>query len=330
MDVVFETERLIVYREGGRLKGREKGVPMHVQGSPVYIGDLTADVRGSVIEALERIEAHRFTQGAKRLAIKVNIGGGITGIPSSYTDPEIAAGVAMWAFDNGLEPFICEADMRGFRMTPKLLKKRGYTKVMQQLHIPFVNLSDGELVEFDIEGLDFPLLVPKVMLEPEVRIVSLATPKHHWECGVTLTQKNMYGALPEQRKSIYHRRGQRYLDIAVAAAARIMRPDIAVLAAKQICGGLGPHLCVPINFYRIVVSPDAVSADAVGSEILGFPYEEVAHARINLAGKECRYRIVEGSASIPEDVREKSLKHRVDPLKTKDWRRWLLFTYYIP
>jgi len=330
VNVEFETQRLIVYRKDDRLIGEEKNVPMHAPDSPVYIGEITSDVRGSIMDALERIEAQRFTRGGKKLAIKVNIGGGISGIPSSYTDPETAAGVAMWAFDNGLEPFVCEADMRGFRMTPRLLEKRGYKKIMDQLNVPFVNLSEGEMVEFEIEGLDFPLLIPKLMTEPDVRIVSLATPKHHWECGVTLTQKNMYGALPEQRKSVYHRKGQKHLDAAVAAAARIMRPDIAVLAAKQICGGLGPHLCVPINFYRIIVSPDAISADAVGSEILGFPYDKVAHAQINLAGSECRYRILEGSASVPDDVKEKSLKHRIEPQKTASWRKGLLFTYYIP
>lgn len=330
MQTEFETERVTVHRKDGRLFGNEKEAPAHVPDSPVYIGELSSDIMSSVEDALERISAAKFITGAKRLAIKVNIGGGLTGVPSSYTDPEIAAGVARWAIKLGFSPFICEADMRGFRMTPNLLKKRGYQKIVDELNVPFVNLSSGELVEFEVKGLDFPLLIPKIMLEPDVRIVSLAVPKHHWECGVTLSQKNMYGALPEQKKSIYHRKGQKYLDTAIAAAARIMRPDISILAARQICAGLGPHLCVPINFYRIIASSDAISADAVGSEILGFPYDGVAHAQINLGSMPLRYRIVEGSAIVPEEIKKKLAQHSIPPLSTRSWRKGLLFTYYIP
>ena len=330
MEIEFETERVIIYKKDGRLIGKEKGAPTHVPDSPVYIGEIKKDIRASVEDALERIRAKEFIPHGNRLAIKVNIGGGITGVPSSYTDPEIAAGVASWAIKHGLSPFICEANMRGFRMTPEFLRKRDYKKIMDELNVPFVNLSEGELVEFEIDGLDFPLLIPKLMLMPDVKIVSLATPKHHWECGVTLSQKNMYGALPEQRKSIYHRKGQKYLDTAIAAAARIMRPDIAILAARQMCGKLGPHLCVPINFYHIIASPDAISADAVGSEILGFPYNKVAHAQINLGATSLRYKIVEGSATVPQEVKEKIAKHFIPPLQTRSWQKGLLFTYYIP
>lgn len=330
MQVEIENERIIVYRKNGRLFGKEKSAPMHSPNSPVYIGELGSNITSSVEDALERISAKKYILGAKRLAIKVNIGGGITGVPSSYTDPDIAKGVARWAIKQGFNPFICEADMRGFRMTKNLLKKRGYQKILDELKIPFVNLSEGELVEFEIEGLDFPLSIPKVMLEPDVKIVSLATPKHHWECGVSLSQKNMYGALPEQKKSIYHRKGQKYLDVAIAAAARIMRPAIAVLAARQICAGLGPHLCIPINFYRIIISPDAISADAVGSEILGFPYDKVAHAQINLGGTPLQYRIIEGSTTIPEEIKKKLARYSIPPTSTRSWRKVLLLTYYIP
>lgn len=328
--IQWETQRYRVVREGATWVGREKPHRVLSQRPRVFVQAIQGDARLAAREALEKIGADSLIGRGDKVAIKVNLGGGITGIPSSFTEPAIVAGVVDALRDLGARPFICEADMRTLTIDQRMLRRRGYDDLVRRLDVPFVNLSRGQKVAFFLGDLGRKVLLPAVLLDPEVKIISVPTPKHHWECGVTLSQKNMYGAIAERRKSLFHFHGQSILDRVVAGAARIMRPDLCVIGATQLCGGLGPHLCVPINFNRIIVGNDMLAADAVASEFLGFPYDQVKHAMINLGDDELRFDLLEGSASLPSDTRAKINRHRVKPHQTGMWRRILMAQYYIP
>ncbi|MHA1569862.1 MAG: DUF362 domain-containing protein [Alphaproteobacteria bacterium] len=328
--IVYETECYLVERQGERLVGREKPHRVLAPDAKVFVQAIEGDVRTAVRASLDAIGVEKIIHPGDRVAVKVNIGGGITGVPSSYTEPEIVAGVLESFQALGAQPFVCEADMRVLTMDERMLRRRGYRDMLDELGVEFINLSYGDTVDFFLHDLDRPLLLPALLLDPEMKIVSVPSPKHHWECGVTLAQKNMYGAIAERRKSLYHFHGQSILDRVVAGAARIMRPCLCVIGATQFCGGLGPHLCVPIEFNRIIVGNDMLAADAVAAGFLNFPYDRVRHARINLGDDELRYELLPGSADLPEETRAKIEKHRVRPQHTKRWRRILLAQYYIP
>ena len=327
---VFETECYQVFERGDRLVGREKPSRVLNENARVFVAAIEGDTRTAVKNALGVIEVEKIFSPGDRVAVKVNLGGGITGIPSSFTEPEIVAGVIGSLQELGAHPFICEANMRTLTIDRAMLRRRGYLKLLFEFNVDFVNLSDGETVEFFLSDLDRPLLLPRILLDPAVKIVSVPTPKHHWECGVTLSQKNMYGAIAERRKSRYHFHGQSLLDRVVAGSARIMKPDLVVIGATQMCGGLGPHLCVPLDFYRVIISNDMLAGDAVAADFLGFPYDRAAHAMINLGRDELRYELIEGSVGLAETTRAKIDRHKVKPHQTGVWRWALLWTYYLP
>lgn len=329
-EIVYKTDRYVVTRKAGKLTGREISQPVLSPQARVFVQTIEGQADEAVKVAMEKIGYREIFGPGDRVAIKINLGGGITGIPSSYTEPEIVRGIVESLRQIGARPFVCEANMRTLTIDRGMLRRRGYLAMLEEMDVPFVNLSEGEAVEFTLGDLDRHLLLPKILLDPEVKIISVPSPKHHWECGVTLSQKNMYGAIAERRKSLYHFHGQSILDRVVAGAARIMKPSLAVIGATQICGGLGPHLCVPINFNRIIVGNDMLAADAVAADFLNFPYKQVKHAMINLGEEKLAFELLDGSAGLDQQTKAKIEKHRVKPRHTGLWRKILLAQYYIP
>ena len=119
---------------------------------------------------------------------------------STYSDPVICEAIIKKVKDIGGKPFVCEADMRAHIMHDKMLKVRGYYDMLKRNKTKFVNLSKYTTVMMDCFDLDVPLKLPEILFKPDVKIISFCPPKHHWECGVTANQKNMYGAIAEQKK----------------------------------------------------------------------------------------------------------------------------------
>ena len=329
-EVVYDTPRYAVYEKDAKLVGYEKKHRVLKDDETVLVQKIGDDVKKSVAEALEKIGARKLISGGDSVAIKINLGGGIDGIPSSYTDPLIVEGIIDYLQGTGANPFVCEANMRTITMNEEKLRNRGYYEMLERKNTPFVNLSLGKTVEFYPLEFDFPLLLPEVLLNPKTKIISVAPPKHHWECGVTLAQKNMYGAIAERRKSIYHRHSYDMIDKVVAASARAMTPDLSVVGARKLCTGLGPHFCIPINFNYLVVAPDMLRCDMAASEILGYPYTKVKYAMLNAQGIPIAYRLHRDSVEVDAETKKKIMKNAMTQEQTGFWKALLYEQYFIP
>lgn len=328
-EIYLETPFYTVYKEDGRFVGFEKEGKIKKNDAFVYVHKLEKETMGNVQEALFRTGIENIIKKDDKVAIKVNLGGGIKGVLSSFTDPLIVRGIINTLKNIGAKPFVCEADMRGQTMSEQLLKDRGYYEMLKEENTPFVNLSEVVPVEFYFSDLEEPVLLPEILFNPEVKIISAVCPKHHWECGVTLSQKNMYGAIWERRKSIFHYSPE-VLDKVIAGAARIMRPHLNILGARYLCAGLGPHFCIPVKFFALVISNDILASDKFFCEVLSFPYQKVKHLMINTKGEEITYKLLDDSYEIPEEVKEKIRKYAPRPKDTIFWRNFLALQYYVP
>lgn len=329
--VYIDGANFTIYEKNGKLYGEEKDVPLpKPEKSFVHIEKVGDSLLKAMNRGLEKIKIEEIIKPADRVAIKVNLGGGITGVPSSMTDIEVVKGVVDKVREIGADCFVCEANMRTLLMTPRLLKKRGYDDFPKKKGVPFINLSEGRTVEFQFRDVDLTVYLPEVLLRPEVKIFSVPPPKHHWECGVTLAEKNMYGAISDRRKGYFHLHHR--IDKIVAGAARIMQPTLSIIGAKKACAGLGPHFCVPIDFNCIIFSNNMLAADKVGAEILGYPYEEIIHAMINDKSG-VNFEFLPDSMKI-EEIDERIRKNfrdiAIKPKNTKFWRRMLALNYYTP
>jgi len=295
----------------------------------VYIGKLSNQVAASTQALLKNFGIDQIINPGDQVYIKVNLGGGIPGVPASYTDPLVVEGIIRAVQEIGGIPHVCEANMRTYTMNDDMLKKRGYDVILARTGADFVNLSDLPRVEFHPYDGTIPFDVPAPLRDPQNKIISVAQPKHHWECGVSLAEKNMYGAISERKKSIFHRKFDQ-IDPVVAAAARAMNPDISIIGGRAVCGELGPHLCVPIRLNYLIVSNDMLAADQQGSILLGYPFEEVKYAQINLKGQGITFSWVQGTEQFPPELLTRVKEFALTPAEVKFWKKLLFSQYFVP
>lgn len=329
--IKFETEKYVVEEQNGRLIGREKIHDVLKDDKLVLIQKLGKGekVHESVSNAFDKIGADKIIQEGDPVAIKINLGGGIHGVLSTYSDPVICEAIIKKVKQLGGKPFVCEADMRGHIMHDPMLRARGYYYMLKKNNVHFVNLSRYRKVNMDCFYLDIPLKLPEILLNPKIKIISFCPPKHHWECGITANQKNMYGAIAERRKSIFHRRYDR-IDKAVAAAARLMNPDVNILATYDLGAGMGPHFAFPVEFNRIMISKDMIRGDKAISEILGYDFKRVRYAMINTRCRDVSYELHPDSDWPPEAILREIKENSIDFEGVNFWKHALWFQYYVP
>ncbi len=201
--------------------------------------------------------------------------------------------------------------------------------MLKRHDVKFVNLSRYTTVDMKCFNLDIPLKLPAILLDPKVKILSFCPPKHHWECGITCNQKNMYGAIAEQRKSIYHRKYER-IDNAVAAAARMMSPDINILATYDLGAGMGPHFAFPVKFNKIMISKDMIRGDKAMGDILGYPFKKIKYAMINTKGKDISYKLHSDSVWPDEETLRTIQDNSIDFESIDFWKPALWLQYFVP
>ncbi|MHA1252479.1 MAG: DUF362 domain-containing protein [Candidatus Helarchaeota archaeon] len=327
--IIRETDRYRIEKKNGKLVGIEKEHEVLKENNVVLIQDISNGLDRSVSEGLDKIGIKSIIKKGYYVAIKINLGGGIHYIPSTYSDPLICESIIKKIKKIGAFPFICEANMRAHKMDNKMLRIRGYLDIMDKTNTKFINLSYVNPVEMKCRNLDIPLLLPSILFNEKVKILSFAPPKPHWECLISCTQKNMYGAISERRKSIYHRKFDR-IDHAVAAAARLMSPDICISGCFDLCVGTGPHFGVPIRFNKLIISQDMIRGDKVCSEILGVPYKLVKYAMINTKNQDVEYKLHPDSVKINEDTLNTIKKKTMQVKKVNFWKKLLYFQYFVP
>ncbi len=326
---IIDTPRFRVSEAHGRLIGQEKAHRPYTGDDRVFIQPLGSDFSRAVAEGMEHIGAKDVFKPGDLVAIKVNLGGGIHGVLPTYTDPDLVEGLVDWLRAAGCKPFVCEANMRGHTITPQLLQVRGYTGFMVAKKVPFVNLSDVRRVEFSFLGIQNRIDLPLLLLRPNVKIVSCAPPKHHWECGITCAQKNMYGAIAEHKKSRYHR-AYELIDYVVAAAARVMKPTLSVIGTRQLGAGLGPHFAIPFDFNRIIFARDMLSCDMLCAEILGYPVDRIKYFQINACSDIISYRLLPGSIPVDPAALAKIRANFIPPDNVDRSKKTLFVQYFIP
>ena len=329
MEIIRDTPEYRITKQGTKFSGEEKPHQVYTGDPRVHVQEIGPDVLSSISDGFNAIQGTEIFQPGNYAAVKVNLGGGIHGVLSSYTDPELVLGLVLKLREMGVKPFICEADMRGHEMHSQLLKHRKYLPMLTEYQIPFVNLSHGPRVDFQCIGVKHPIPMSKILFHPRVKIISFAPPKHHWECGITCAQKNMYGAIAEHRKSIYHRKFH-LIDYVVAAAARIMRPALSIVGTKQLGAGLGPHFCIPVNFYRLIFARDMLACDKFCAEVLGYPEHLIKYHQINRQGQQIQYELSSTSTPIPPATLRKIHKNYISPEYVKNWKMALWTQYFVP
>ncbi|RMH36887.1 MAG: DUF362 domain-containing protein [Nitrospirae bacterium] len=161
--------------------------------------------------------------------------------------------------------------------TLQILEESGLAEVLNEDHIPFMNLNDlvGTSVpnagkQTALSTLTFPTVLHEVDW-----IVSMPKMKtHHWT-GVTLSMKNLFGLMPGLYygwpKNVFHHAGlhESILDITAT-----LKPHFAIVDGIVGMEGDGPLMGTPKPLGVLVMGRNLPAVDATCARLMGIdPYK---------------------------------------------------------
>jgi len=161
--------------------------------------------------------------------------------------------------------------------TVSALEESGTKTVAEELGVPLVDLNADDHEEVEVPQ---PLVMESVKIAQTVLdsnvIISVPVLKTHIRSAVTLSLKNMKGAMPGEEKKKTHRLG---LEMAIADLNSVIRPHFVVVDGLMGMEGLWeyPDDCVPMGL--VGAGRDPVAVDATFARIAGVTPGEIAHLR---------------------------------------------------
>jgi len=220
------------------------------------------------VEALEMVEAHEALPDEKPVLIKpnyINASHPSTGIT---TDSRVIEGLVKFLKQHGVKEIII-GEGSGFADTFEAFRIAEVDAVAKRWNVKLVDLNKDDLLEVSPPSpLANKVRIAKTALESA--IVSVAKLKPHRQAGVTLSIKNLMGAVTP-KGSMHFNLGRN-----IAELAFIIKPSIAVI--DGIMAGEGHETSEnPVEMNLIMAGRDSVAVDAVGAAVMGIPPEGVKH-----------------------------------------------------
>jgi uncharacterized protein (DUF362 family) len=230
------------------------------------------DAVEATVRALEAIrsEVEATVTGNKSILIKpnyINSSHPSTGIT---TDCSVIEGIVKFLKKRNVEAILI-GEGSGFGDTFGAFKVAGVDKMAERWNVRLVDLNKDEFVEATPPN---PLSLKKVRVAKTAlnsTIISVPKLKLHRMAGVTLSLKNMMGALASKGSMHTGSLSKNIVDL-----ASILRPSVAVV--DGIIAGEGHETSGnPVQMNLVITGTDPVAVDAVGAAIMGIPPTEVKH-----------------------------------------------------
>ena len=225
-----------------------------------------------VYYALEMIKADEVISIDNHVLVKPNYIEASHPSTGITTDARVVEGVVKFLREQGIKSIVI-GEGSGFSDTMHAFKVAGVDEVARRWNVDIVDLNKDELVEVQVLN---PFALRKVKIAKtalESRIVSVPKLKLHRTAGVTLSLKNMMGAVMP-KGSIHNPLSEKIADL-----ASILKPCMAVV--DGIIGGEGHELAgKPVEMNLVIAGTDPVAVDAVGTAVMGFDPKNVKHLRL--------------------------------------------------
>jgi uncharacterized protein (DUF362 family) len=233
-------------------------------------GEDAVEVTVNALEAI-RSEVEVAVSGKRPILIKpnyINSSHPSTGIT---TDSRVIEGVVKFLKQGNMSQIVI-GEGSGYTDTFQAFKVAGVDKVAERWNVGLVDLNRDTFVQ--ARPLN-PLSLEKVRVAEtalESTIISVPKLKLHRMAGVTLSLKNMMGALAS--KGSMHSGGS--LSKNIVDLASILKPSVSVV--DGIIGGEGHETSGnPVRMNLVIAGTDPVAVDAVGAAVMGIPPNEVKH-----------------------------------------------------
>jgi uncharacterized protein (DUF362 family) len=232
--------------------------------------DRIATLRGSVGHQLEQV----IPRGAEVL-IKPNLVGGLPPDPGSSVYPETIAAVVALAKEAGAGKVIVAEDSGSHQDTADDYLRMGIVDALADTGAQLLDVSRAPHVKVPVEnGLEVDwLLYAQPYLDAEV-LINLTKLKTHHQAAVSGSFKNMYTAVPEMYKLMFHRRDLEKLLVDINS---VRQADFVIIDGFPAMEGLGPANGRPVPMNVVISGQNMVATDAVAASVMGLDPSCVRH-----------------------------------------------------
>jgi len=226
----------------------------------------------TTVKALETIrsDVNSVLSGKKPILIKPNYINSKHPSTGITTDGRVVEGIVKFLKEHEIKEIII-GEGSGHGDTFQAFKVAGVDAVAERWGVKLVDLNKDEFVEVYPPN---PLSLKKVRVAKtalESTIISVPKLKPHRIATVTLSLKNMMGALTS--KGTMHK-GK--LSPKIADLASILKPSIAVIDG-MIAGEGHETSGNPIEMNLVIAGTDPVAVDAIGAAVMGISPTDVRH-----------------------------------------------------
>lgn len=210
--------------------------------------------------------------GKKHVLIKPNYINSKHPSTGVTTDGRVIEGVVKFLAARGTLNDVIIGEGSGFADTLQAFRIAGVDEVAKRWNVKLVDLNQDEFIEVDVSD---PLNLKKVRVAKtalESNIISVPKLKPHRIATVTLSLKNMMGALAS--KGSMHMGTS--LSENIVDLASVLKPSVAVV--DGIIAGEGHETSGnPVAMNVVIAGTDPVAVDAVGAAVMGISPTEVRH-----------------------------------------------------
>ncbi len=268
-----------------------------------YADDLASLIR----RGFRELKVSESEVRGKRILLKVNIVEPHRGLDHIVTNPAVAAAAAEAFLSMGAASIVVAEGAGHCRDTYRILEESGYDGILGDSRISFVDLNYDECHITANAGRETRLasLVLPAALKQADWLVSMPKLKtHHW-VGVTLSMKNLFGALPGSfygwPKNVIHTVGLKESILDINAT---LRPHFAIVDGIVGMEGDGPIMGAAKRAGVLVMGRNLPAADATCARLMGVDPYKIQY----LAAATGRLGIIEDSRILQRGETWKSVR----------------------
>jgi uncharacterized protein (DUF362 family) len=200
--------------------------------------------------------------------------------PGVMTNPEAIEAAVIALKDYTDQIFIGDSDSGGYNRfsMDDVYSAIGIRQLTTQYGVKIVNLSQGPRrpIQFAYHGKEFSLPLPVLLLDDIDLTVTMPVPKVHCNTGVSLTFKNQWGCIPENKDRL---RLHPYFQHVILEVNRAVKTRIALVDGKYGLNHNGPMLGDPVLLDWALVSDHIGTAARVVCRLMGTQIEKIPHLR---------------------------------------------------
>ena len=255
---------------------------MRYEGKPIVSITRNEDIILAVKSCLDQLKIPDLT--GKNVLLKPNVGR--EALPNSgiNTNPEVVSAIFNYLKERYHAQYYIGDSPIINTDTKKAFEKYGYSELLKDENIHFIDLDDKPPIEKEIPNGKILKSIKLTGYWKDFNyIISIPVLKMHMHCGASLSFKNLKGLIYKRNKvalhhfqspeiiSHYNKNEKsikiKELDVAIADLANLIYPDLAIIDASIAHEGMGPSSGNPVRLNTIIASTSSLAADIIALAI---------------------------------------------------------------